>query len=109
MQRDAQLVLWLAGNQFFAMDDVVQAFQALWRRTPASMWVSSHSRPDLLLEAIEKGGWVYGGIGIRDCPTSMRRSTSDICKNSGRPGSRSLCDVHAQRDGADGRRAIRRT
>jgi len=27
MQRDADLILWLAGNQFFAMDDVVGAFQ----------------------------------------------------------------------------------
>lgn len=26
MQREAQVVLWLAGNQFFAMDDVVRAF-----------------------------------------------------------------------------------
>jgi len=28
MQSEAKLVLWLAGNQFFAMDDVVHAFQA---------------------------------------------------------------------------------
>src|SRR5262245_54706849 len=28
MRRHAALILWLAGNQFFAMDDVVRAFQA---------------------------------------------------------------------------------
>ena len=28
MQEDAEVILWLAGNQFFAMDDVVHAFQA---------------------------------------------------------------------------------
>jgi hypothetical protein len=27
MRDDADLVLWLAGNQFFAMDDVIAAFQ----------------------------------------------------------------------------------
>src|SRR5512139_2067282 len=27
MQKEADVILWLAGNQFFAMDDVVKAFQ----------------------------------------------------------------------------------
>ena len=53
---DAQLVLWLAGNQFFAMDDVVNAFQ----KQNAGMSVGLVTLPPgLLLEAIEKGGLAY--------------------------------------------------
>jgi len=59
MQRDAQLVLWLAGNQFFAMDDVVRAFQ---KQNPGATVGLVTLPPGLLLEAIEKGGWIYGGL-----------------------------------------------
>lgn len=58
MQSDAKLILWLAGNQFFAMDDVVHAFQA---RHPATEVGLITLPPGLLLSAIEKGGWTYGG------------------------------------------------
>ena len=58
MQRDAGLVLWLAGNQFFAMDDVVRAFQ---RQSPGIAVGLITLPPGLLLEAIEKGGWSYQG------------------------------------------------
>ncbi len=58
MQHDAQLVLWLAGNQFFAMDDVVHAFQ---KKNPGLSVGLITLPPGLLLDAIEKGGWVYGG------------------------------------------------
>ena len=58
MQKEAQLVLWLAGNQFFAMDDVVHAFQ---KQNPGMSVGLVTLPPGLLLEAIEKGGWVYGG------------------------------------------------
>jgi len=58
MQREAGLVLWLAGNQFFAMDAVVRAFQA---QNPAISVGLITLPPGLLLEAIEKGGWTYGG------------------------------------------------
>jgi ABC-type molybdate transport system substrate-binding protein len=58
MQSDAQLLLWLAGNQFFAMDAVVAAFQ---KQSPAISVGVVTLPPGLLLEAIEKGGWVYGG------------------------------------------------
>jgi ABC-type molybdate transport system substrate-binding protein len=59
MHRDAQLILWVAGNQFFAMDDVVRAFQ----NQTAGVTVGLVTLPPgLLLEAIEKGGWVYAGV-----------------------------------------------
>jgi ABC-type molybdate transport system substrate-binding protein len=58
MQAEADVVLWLAGNQFFAMDDVVKAFQ---KKAPGTRVGLITLPPGLLLEAIEKGGWVYGG------------------------------------------------
>jgi hypothetical protein len=57
MRQEAGLVLWLAGNQFFAMDAVVRAFQA---QNPAISVGLITLPPGLLLEAIEKGGWTYG-------------------------------------------------
>jgi len=58
MQQDAELILWLAGNQFFAMDDVVRAFQG---QNPGMDVGLITLPPGLLLTAIEKGGWVYEG------------------------------------------------
>jgi ABC-type molybdate transport system substrate-binding protein len=65
MQNDAGLVLWLAGNQFFAMDDVVRVFQA---RNPGIVVGLVTLPPGLLLEAIEKGGWVYDGVAYPGLP-----------------------------------------
>jgi len=65
MQREAQVVLWLAGNQFFAMDDVVRAFQ---KQNPSISVGLITLPPGLLLEAIEKGGWVYGGTEYPGLP-----------------------------------------
>lgn len=58
MQQDAGLILWLAGNQFFAMDDVVAAFQ---KQTPGTNVGLITLPPGLILSAIEAGGWTYGG------------------------------------------------
>src|SRR5712691_12364091 len=58
MQAEADVVLWLAGNQFFAMDQVIGAFQ---KQNPG-MKVGLLTLPTgLMLTAIEKGGWIYGG------------------------------------------------
>ena len=65
MQREAQVVLWLAGNQFFAMDDVVRVFQ---KQNPGVSVGLITLPPGLLLEAIEKGGWVYGGTEYPGLP-----------------------------------------
>ena len=58
MQSEAKLILWLAGNQFFAMDDVVHAFQAQHPGVEVGLITLP---PGLLLQAIQKGGWSYGG------------------------------------------------
>lgn len=58
MQQEAELILWLAGNQFFAMDDVVRAFQAQNRGMDVGLITLP---PGLILSAIEKGGWTYAG------------------------------------------------
>ena len=62
MRRDAEVILWLAGNQFFAMDDVVHAFQ---KKNPGLGVGLITLPPGLLLDAIRAGGWSYGG---RDYP-----------------------------------------
>jgi ABC-type molybdate transport system substrate-binding protein len=52
----AGLILWLAGNQFFAMDDVTDAFQ---KQHPGINVGLITLPPGLLLQAIQAGGWVY--------------------------------------------------
>jgi len=58
MQREAGVILWLAGNQFFAMDDVVYAFQKV---NPGVQVGLITLPPGLLLDAIMAGGWTYNG------------------------------------------------
>lgn len=58
MQKDAMLVLWLAGNQFFAMDDVVHAFQ---KQNPGVVVGLVTLPPGLLVDAVVGGGWVLNG------------------------------------------------
>ena len=61
----AGLILWLAGNQFFAMDDVVGAFR---KHDPAISVGLITLPPGLLLEAIKAGGWVYEDKEYRGQP-----------------------------------------
>jgi len=61
----AGLVLWLAGNQFFAMDDVVHAFQKEYPGTTVGLITLP---PGLLLQAIKTGGWIYGDTAYRGQP-----------------------------------------
>jgi len=65
MQRDADLILWLAGNQFFAMDDVVGAFQ---KQNPGVSVGIITLPPGLLLRAIQSGGWAYNGKSYAGLP-----------------------------------------
>ena len=58
MQQDAEVILWLAGNQFFAMDSVVNVFQ---QQNPGLGVGLITLPPGLLLDAIRAGGWSYGG------------------------------------------------
>ena len=64
-QADADLILWLAGNQFFAMDEVVAAFQGAH---PGLKIALVTLPPGLILEAIKKGGWRYGGADFPGLP-----------------------------------------
>jgi ABC-type molybdate transport system substrate-binding protein len=61
----AALVLWLAGNQFFAMDDVIGAFQ---KHDPEASVGLITLPPGLLLQAIKADGWVYQGKEYRGEP-----------------------------------------
>lgn len=58
MAKEAKLILWLAGNQFFAMDDVVRTFQ---KERPGTEVGLITLPPGLLLDAILGGGWVLDG------------------------------------------------
>jgi ABC-type molybdate transport system substrate-binding protein len=65
MTSDADLVLWVAGNQFFAMDEVIGRFQ----RTHPGVTVGLITLPPgLILSAIQGGGWVYNGKEYRCAP-----------------------------------------
>lgn len=59
MGRDASLTMWLAGNQFFAMEDVVRAFYKK-NRGVGSVGIITLP-PGVILNAINKGGWSYEG------------------------------------------------
>jgi len=59
---DAGLVLWVAGNQFFAMNDVVGSFQ---KQNPGIGVGLITLPPGLLLQAIKAGGWIYEGREYR--------------------------------------------
>lgn len=59
MRIDANLTLWLAGNQFFAMADVIHTFQKAHPEVGAVGLITLP--PGVILNAINKGGWNYEG------------------------------------------------
>ncbi len=63
---NAKLVLWLAGNQFFAMPDVINAFQKAHPEVDSVGLITLP--PGLILNAINKGGWHYEGKDYRMSP-----------------------------------------
>jgi ABC-type molybdate transport system substrate-binding protein len=65
MMSDADLVVWVAGNQFFAMDTVIGAFQKAYPNVSVGLITLP---PGLLLAAIEGGGWSYNGKDYRCGP-----------------------------------------
>jgi ABC-type molybdate transport system substrate-binding protein len=65
MRSEADLILWFAGNQFFAMDVLISAFQ----QTHPGLTVGLLTLPaGLLLSAIEGGGWRYDGKDFPGTP-----------------------------------------
>lgn len=89
MQQEAELILWLAGNQFFAMDEVVRAFQKQNPKVDVGLITLP---PGLILTAIQKGGWTYGGTdypGLPDIYASVNLQHLKALKQAG------LMDSHA--------------
>ena len=66
MDTDAKLTLWLAGNQFFAMKDVIHAFQKAHPEVGNVAVITLP--PGILLKAIKAGGWAYEGKEYRMQP-----------------------------------------
>ena len=66
MATDAKLTLWLAGNQFFAMEDVIRSFQ---KANPNVGNVGLITLPPgIILKAINGGGWTYEGKEYKMSP-----------------------------------------
>jgi ABC-type molybdate transport system substrate-binding protein len=65
MTSDANLVVWVAGNQFFAMDEVIGAFQKAYPGVTVGLVTLP---PGLLLSAILAGGWTYNDRVYRGGP-----------------------------------------
>ena len=62
---NAGLILWLAGNQFFAMNDVIGAFQ---KHHPGTSVGLITLPPGLLLQAIKADGWIHDDKEYRGQP-----------------------------------------
>jgi ABC-type molybdate transport system substrate-binding protein len=65
MASGAGLVLWVAGNQFFAMDEVIGVFQKAHPGVTVGLITLP---PGLILSAIQAGGWSYQGREYRVTP-----------------------------------------
>lgn len=59
MPTDAQLSMWIAGNQFFAMEEVIHTFQKLYPQVGNIAVITLP--PGVVVKAIKAGGWVYEG------------------------------------------------
>jgi ABC-type molybdate transport system substrate-binding protein len=59
MNSDAHLSMWIAGNQFFAMEDVIHAFQKAHPKVGNVAVITLP--PGIIVKAITKGGWNYEG------------------------------------------------
>jgi ABC-type molybdate transport system substrate-binding protein len=75
--RDANLTLWVAGNQFFAMDKVIGDFQ---RSSPGATVGLITLPPGLILSAILGGGWTYRGQDYRATPDIYASVNSEHLK-----------------------------
>jgi ABC-type molybdate transport system substrate-binding protein len=75
--RDASLTLWIAGNQFFAMDKVIGDFQ---HSAPGSTVGLITLPPGLILSAILGGGWSYKGQDYRATPDIYASVNSEHLK-----------------------------
>jgi len=79
----SDLILWFAGNQFFAMDSVIAAFR---QKHPAMSVGLLTLPPGLLMQAIKADGWTYEGKDYRGRPdvyASVNLGHLKELKNSG--------------------------
>jgi ABC-type molybdate transport system substrate-binding protein len=56
---DAGMVLWVAGNQFFAMDDVIHGFQKV---NPGVSVALVTLPPGMVVDAIKADGWIFDDV-----------------------------------------------
>lgn len=85
MNADANLVLWLAGNQFFAMENVVRVFQKEYPLVGNVGLITLP--PGIILKAISAGGWSYEGKDYRmqpDIYASVQQGHLKTLKGKGR-------------------------
>ncbi len=76
----ADVTLWLAGNQFFAMNRVVGDFQA---RHPGLSVGLVTLPPGLILKAIQAGGWTYQGHSLAMRPDIYGTVSTDQLRATG--------------------------
>jgi len=81
MSKDAGVVLWVAGNQFFAMDRVVGAFQIAHPAVSVGLVTLP---PGLELEAIRGRGWSYRGTAYPGRPDVFGSVSRDHLRQTGR-------------------------
>jgi len=104
MQKEAGLILWLAGNQFFAMDDVVAAYR---KTSPGTVVGLITLPPGLLLNGIEKGGVSYDGKdypGLPDVYASVNLGHLKRLKAKGFGTSRPVAGNETEEQRAQNRR-----
>lgn len=85
MNADANLTLWLAGNQFFAMADVIRVFQKEYPEVGNIGLITLP--PGIILKAITAGGWSYEGKDYRmqpDVYASVQQGHLKTLKGKGR-------------------------
>jgi sulfate/thiosulfate transport system substrate-binding protein len=66
MGTDANLSLWIAGNQFFAMAEVIRDFQKEYPEVGNIGLITLP--PGIIVKAIKSGGWTYQGRDYRMRP-----------------------------------------
>lgn len=85
MDADANLTLWLAGNQFFAMEHVIRTFQKEYPQVGNVGLITLP--PGIILKAINAGGWSYEGKDYRMQPDiygSVQQGHLKTLKGKGR-------------------------
>ena len=81
MESGESLVVWLAGNQFFAMERVARSFQKIHPDLDVGIVTLP---PILLLQAIQGGGLAYKGRSFRRLPDVYGSVSTEHLRQTGR-------------------------